>query len=196
MPWCTSTTDGAKSAITPGMPRHIVLLRGINIGSRRRVDMPELRELLTGLGYGDVQTYVQSGNVVLTSRKSAARVERDLEQEIEAGLGVDARVVVRTRDELADVIERDPLGDVADNPKFHVVTFLSGEPDKKVAEAIATLDDPAERFVLSGREIYSWHPDGYGRSQRAKSLTDKRLGVTATARNWNTVTKLLAMADE
>src|SRR3954468_4534520 len=195
MPWCTSTTDG-KSGITSPVPRHIALLRGINIGSRRRVDMPALRELLEGLGYGDVRTYVQSGNVVLTSRKSASRMERDLEREIAAGLGVETPVLVRTREELAGVVERDPLGDVATDLKLHVVTFLSGEPSAEVAEGIAAFDGPRERFVLSGREIYSWHPDGYGRSQRAMELDDKRLGVTATARNWRTVTKLLEMAGE
>ena len=158
--------------------------------------MPRLRELLTGLGYGDVRTYVQSGNVVLTSRMSARRLESELEHQIAASLGVDTRILVRTRDELADVVERDPLGDVADNPKLYVVTFLSDEPDPAVVRELAAVDTSPERFVFSGREIYSWHPDGYGRSQRAKALSDKRLGVTATARNWNTVTKLLALTDE
>jgi uncharacterized protein (DUF1697 family) len=178
------------------MPRHIALLRGVNVGGHRRVNMPALRELLTSLGYGDVRTYVQSGNVVLTSRKSAGRLERDLEKEIADGMGVDPLVLVRTRDELADVVGRDPFGDEVTNPKHYVVTFLSGEPATEVVQDLSAIDTSPEQYVFGGREIYSWHPDGYGRSQHIKRLTDKRLGVTTTARNWRTVTTLLAMADE
>ena len=110
--------------------RHVALLRGINLGSRNRVAMPELRELLTGLGYGDVRTLVQSGNVVLTSRRSPARLERDLQREIAEGLGVDTPVIVRTRDELAEVVGLDPLGEVADNPKLYQVTFMVGGAER------------------------------------------------------------------
>lgn len=177
------------------MPRQIALLRGINVGKHRRVGMADLRELLTGLGYEDVQTYLQSGNVLLTSDRSAEKVERELEKQIEAKLGVDPLVTVRTRDEFADVIARDPFGEEADDPKRYQVTFLSAEPDAERVRKLDGLDIAPERFVLSGREIYAWHPDGLQRSRLAPALTDKRLGVTATARNWNTVCKLLALAD-
>src|ERR1700716_2545945 len=99
------------------MPRQIALLRSINLGSNRRLAMGRLRELLAGLGYEDVRTYLQSGNVVLTSRASPERLQRQLEQQIAKELGLETRVLVRTRDELADVIARDPLAGVADNPK-------------------------------------------------------------------------------
>ncbi len=178
------------------MTRQIALLRGINVGSHRRVGMAELRDLLTNLGYRDVRTYLQSGNVVLTSRAKPERLERELEQQIADGLGVDPQVLVRTRAELADVIARDPLGDVADNPSRYLVSFLSAEPDPGLVRELAAVDVAPARFVVSGRELYAWHPDGLQRSQLAKLLSDQRLGVTATARNWNTVTKLLALADE
>ena len=178
------------------MARHIALLRGVNIGPNKRVDMPRLRELLTGLGYGDVRTYVQSGNIILTSRKSPRRMERDLRQEVATGLGVDTEVIVRTRDELAGVIERDPLGKLATNPKRYQVSFLSGEPGPEVARKLAAVAAPPEQVVISGREIYAWHPDGVGRSKLATLLAGRGLGVTATSRNWNTVTTLLALADE
>lgn len=177
------------------MARQIVLLRGINVGGHRRVPMAELRELLTGLGYGDVRTHLQSGNVVLTSDAAPGELERALEQQILDGMGVDPQVMVRTRDQLADVIARDPFGDVATDPKRYQVSFLSGEIDPAVVEALADVDVAPERFVISGREIYTWHPDGVGRSELGKVLSDKRLGVSATARNWNTVTKLLELAD-
>jgi uncharacterized protein (DUF1697 family) len=178
------------------MTRQIVLLRGINLASRRRVDMAELRDLLAGLGYSDVRTFLQSGNAVLTSKEKGGRLERRLERELATKLGLETQVFVRTRDELADVIERNPLGDVADNPSRYMVSFLSAEPDRKVVRELAAVDVAPERFVISGREVYAWYPDGFRNSRLGKVLTEKRLGVSATARNWNTVTKLLALADQ
>ena len=110
-------------------------------------------------------------------------------------LGLEIEVFVRTRDELAAVIARDPLGAVADNPSRYIVTFLSGKPDPAaVREAAAHAGH--ERFVAHGRELYAWHPEGVRDSALAKLLSEKRLGVTATARNWNTVRRLLELADE
>jgi uncharacterized protein (DUF1697 family) len=178
------------------MARQVALLRGINLGAHRRVSMPELRELLGRLGHGEVRTYLQSGNVVLTSDAPPADLGRQLERQIAEGLGVECDVIVRTRDELADVIEHDPLGEVADDPKRYQVTFLSKPLEPRVADELAAADVAPERLVVREREIYAWHPHGVGRSELAKLLTDRRLGVTATARNWTTVTKLLALADE
>jgi uncharacterized protein (DUF1697 family) len=178
------------------MARQIALLRGINLGSHKRVSMPTLRDLLEGAGHVDVRTYLQSGNVVLTSRKAPGRLARELERQIAKGLGAEVDVVVRTRDELAEVIERDPLGDVVTEPKRYQVSFLSAELDPEVARKLTEADVAPERVAVIGREIYAWHPDGVQRSPLVKLLADRRLGVTATARNWNTVTALLALADE
>ena len=175
--------------------RQIVLLRGINVGGHRRVAMADLRALLNRLGYEDVQTLLQSGNVVLTSGVRADRLERQLEEQLEDEFGLDIQVVVRTRDELADVIERNPLAAVATDPARYVVSFLSAAPAASVARELAGIDVPPEQFVVSGRELYAWYPNGINKSQLMKLLSEKRLGVTATARNWNTVTKLLALAD-
>jgi uncharacterized protein (DUF1697 family) len=176
------------------MPRQIALLRGINLGARNRVSMPELRELLTGLGHEDVRSLLQSGNVVLTSDKKGAQLERALEEAIAGELGVESRVVVRTAPELAAVVERDPLGDVADDPKRYQVSFLSAKPKAAVVRELEAADVAPERVAVSGREIYAWHANGIQRSPLAKLLTDRKLGVTATARNWSTVTKLLELA--
>jgi uncharacterized protein (DUF1697 family) len=177
------------------LARYIVLLRGINVGGHRRVPMADLRALLAGLGYEGVRTHLQSGNVVLESKVSPQQVRRAVEQGIVDALGVDVEVFVRTRDELADVIARDPLGDVADDPSRYLVSFLSAEPDPARVREAEAVDVGPERFVVSGRELYAWHPDGVHASKLAKVLSERRLGVTATARNWNTVTKLLALAD-
>jgi len=176
--------------------RQIVLLRGINLGPRNRIAMPRLRELLESAGFDDVRTYVQSGNIVLSTRRQPASTAAACEKLIEAELGLDIPVVVRTRDELAEVVRRNPLGDVADNPKRYQVSFLDGEPDPKAIEKLSATAAGGERVEAIGREIYAWHPDGIARSKMWAALAGKGLGVKATARNWTTVTTLLEMAEE
>jgi uncharacterized protein (DUF1697 family) len=172
------------------------MLRGINLGPRRRVPMADLRALLVEAGYEDVRTYVQSGNIVLRSPRKAAEVERELQTLISERFGFEVPVVVRSRAQLAAVVKADPLGEVADNPKRYQVSFLAEKP---AADVIARLEEHAvesERVVAHGREIYAWHPDGVARSKLWNALAGKGLGVTATARNWTTVTTLLDMASE
>jgi uncharacterized protein (DUF1697 family) len=176
------------------MATQIVLLRGINLGPNRRIAMGELRELLTGHGYGNVRTLLQSGNIVLDTRLGPDKLATTLERQIAEGLGVDPPVVVRSPDELAAVIKRNPLGDVADDPKRHTVYFLSGKPDAGAVRELLAADVAPEAVAAEGREIYTWHPDGIQRSALAKLVNNAPLGVTATARNWNTVTKLLDLA--
>jgi uncharacterized protein (DUF1697 family) len=158
--------------------------------------MGELRALCEELGYEGVRTYVQSGNVVFAAKGSPRKVERELEKAIASRLGVETAVVVRTRDELADVVKRNPLPEATEDPKRYQVSFLSAKLSAAVVRELEQTDYGPERLVVSGREIYAWHPGGMQRSKLARTLVDKRLGVTATARNWNSVTKLLAMADE
>jgi uncharacterized protein (DUF1697 family) len=175
--------------------RQIVLLRGVNLGPSRRLAMADLRALLTRLGYDDARTLLQSGNVVLTTGKTPATLKRELEQHLAADLGLETEVFVRTRDELADVIARDPLHGVAVNPSRYLVSFLASEPETERVRELAAVAVAPERLASSGREIYSWHPNGIRDSKLARLLGKERLGVSATARNWNTVTKLLALAD-
>lgn len=157
--------------------------------------MPALREALTDAGYKDVRTYVQSGNVVLTSSKSSAKLGREAQDVIAERFGFDVDVVVRSRDELAAVVAGNPLGDVAKDPKRYQVSFLAGELDDEVAERLHGLVAEPEALVIAEREIYAWHPDGVARSKLWNVLGGKALGVTATARNWTTVQTLLEMAE-
>ena len=176
--------------------QQVVLLRGINLGARNRIAMPALRELLTSAGFDDVSTYVQSGNIVLGSDATPEQLASQCQELIAQRLGLDIDVVVRTRDELAEVVARNPLAEVAVEPKRYQVSFLSAEPDPEAVRKISALAAPSERLVAVGRELYGWHPDGIGRSKLSAALAGPALGVTATARNWTTVTRLLAMADE
>ena len=173
----------------------VALLRGINLGSRRRVGMADLRELLAGHGHEDVRTHLQSGNVVLSSPLTGTRLEQTLERQLADGLGFDVEVLVRSRKQLADVVARDPLGKVAENPSRYLVTFLRSKPPAKVVRELATEDVAPEQLVIDGREVYAWHPEGVQRS-KVNTLLARRLEVTATARNWNTVARLLELASE
>jgi uncharacterized protein (DUF1697 family) len=156
--------------------------------------MPALRDALESAGYEDVSTYLQSGNVVLSSSSPAKRVAADVEKLIADRFGIDLRVLVRTRSELAKVVERDPLGKIATSPKLYQVTFLENAPSADVVRKLEAAATEKERLVHAGRELYAWHPDGVGRSKLATLMSGKGLGVTGTARNWTTVTKLLELA--
>ena len=175
--------------------RQIVLLRGINLGARNRVSMPELRTALERDGFDDVQTYLQSGNVVLASDASPEAVAERCRRRIARAFKLQIDVVTRTRDELAAVVKRDPLGKVASDPKRYQVSFLACELDAAILAELAELAVAPERLVAIGRELYAWHPRGVARSKLWARLADRRLGVPATARNWTTVTKLLELAD-
>ncbi|HWJ31538.1 MAG TPA: DUF1697 domain-containing protein [Gaiellaceae bacterium] len=177
------------------MAQHILLLRGINLGSTNRVSMPELRAALEDAGFEDVRTYLQSGNVVLSSAARAAGVARETERLIRAGFGLDIPVVVRTRPQLAKVVELNPLAKVAKNPKRYQVSFLDAKPSRATVRRVEEAAATGERVVVHGREIYAWHPDTIARSRLWALLAGQNLGVTATARNWTTVQKLLELAD-
>lgn len=172
-----------------------MLLRGINLGSHRRVPMAALRELLTGAGYADVATHVQSGNVVLTDAARPARLQRDCQQLISERFGFEVPVIVRSRAQLARVVAADPLGAIAVEPKRYQVTFLSAELDPVKVQCLHGLVVAPEALAVRGCEVYTWHPDGVGRSKLSSALAAAGLGVTATARNWTTVNALLAMAE-
>jgi uncharacterized protein (DUF1697 family) len=170
----------------------VVLLRGINVGGHKRISMADLRELLTARGYDDVQTYLQSGNAVVSSDRPPADVERDVSAAIASALGHEVDVVVRTGEEIAAVVADDPFADVRDDHRFHQALFLAGEPD---AEAIARLretDFSPERLVVRPGVLHAWCPEGVNDSPLLKALT--KIRTSATARNWRTVEKLAELA--
>jgi uncharacterized protein (DUF1697 family) len=175
--------------------QHVVLLRGINIGSRNRISMPALRAALEGAGFDDVRTYLQSGNVVLASSAKAADVERKVQRLIAKEFDLEIAVVTRTRAQLAKVVEHNPLRRVAKDPKRYQVSFLDAKPSREVVRRVQETAAAGERVVVTGREIYAWHPDTIARSKLWALLAGQNLGVTATARNWTTVEKLLELAD-
>jgi uncharacterized protein (DUF1697 family) len=171
-----------------------LLLRGINVGNRR-VPMPDLRELLSEAGYQGVSTYVQSGNVVLSTKASPQTLERDAGKLMSERFGFEIPVIVRTHAQLAAVVELNPLGAVAENPKRYQVAFLSAKLDAKTIKRLQDMTVQPEALVVDGLEVYAWHPEGVARSKLWNALAAKSLGVTCTARNWTTVCKLLEMTE-
>jgi len=176
--------------------RYVALLRGINIGSHNRIAMPALREALEAAGFEDVQTYVQSGNVVLGSRANPEAVRRKIEKVLGEQFGLDVAVVVRSRAELAAVARRNPLRKEATDPKRYQVTFLSAKLSAKVVRELEETVADGERVAVSGREVYAWHPATIVRSKLWNKLAGKSLGVDATSRNWSTVEALLELLGE
>jgi len=177
------------------MKTYVALLRGINVGGKRKIPMAGLRPLISSLGFEDVVTYVQSGNVVFRSPTGDGRdITSRIEQRIADVFGIDVAVLLRTTAELEEIAESNPfLAKEADLSRLHVV-FLNGVPG---ADAVSQLDpnrSPPDEFRLHGREIYLRLPNGAGRSKLTIDYFERRLGVGATARNWNTLTKLVALA--
>lgn len=175
---------------------YVALLRGINVGGHQKIAMADLRRLLTELGLADVRTHLQSGNALFTcSAKAAKALGREIEDRISRDLGLDVKVLVRSRDELAKVVTANPLGDVATDPAKHLVSFLAAEPDPAVLKAIDPADFEPDQFRVDDRVVYLWCPNGVLASKLPAAFSDKRLGVTTTTRNWRTTTKLLELAD-
>jgi uncharacterized protein (DUF1697 family) len=176
------------------MPAYAALLRAINLGNRNKVSMPDLRRLFEdGLGAGDVATHVQSGNIVFrVPERSTAKVESAIEKRIADDLGLDIKVLVRTKAQLAEVVAASPFADRADVSKVHV-TFLVGEPS---GERVSGLDPSKflpDEFAVLGREVHLHCPNGYGRSKLNNAFFEKKLAQPGTTRNWRTVTTLADM---
>jgi uncharacterized protein (DUF1697 family) len=173
------------------MPRYVALLRGINVGGKNLIKMADLKACLEDHGLEDVATYIQSGNVVLTSPLDAKKLRGALETAIAEQLGVSPVVVIRTRRQLADVIAGNPFAD-ADTDHLHVA-FLSEQPDASQVAGLAELDHPPEDIAVRGTEAYFLLPNGLGRA-KIPELFGRRVKTPATVRNWRTVNKLLQMS--
>jgi uncharacterized protein (DUF1697 family) len=183
------------------VPTHVALLRGINVGGRNRVAMPELRALMAGLGHTDVATYIQSGNAVFTSEETdTTRLADELGQAIASQLNVSCGVVVITRDELQQVIEDNPFPG-EDNPRALHAVFRRSELTEDERAKVTQAQDRAkakggqDEAVIVGRTMFLHTPDGLGRSELSAQLSRTAASRTGTARNWATVHKLRSMLD-
>jgi uncharacterized protein (DUF1697 family) len=177
------------------MTRYAVLLRGINLGRAKRVAMADLRAVLDRAGHRNVATLLQSGNVVLDSDESAAALASSVEQAVQQQLRLTVATVIRTREEVREVIDGNPLGDVADNGSRYVVAFMAESPGPALDDLLGSTEPGDDRYVRRGRELYLWCPHGQLESPLMAVLGKAKGGPVTTVRNWNTVQKLGALLE-
>jgi uncharacterized protein (DUF1697 family) len=172
----------------------VLLLRGINVGGKNKVPMSELRGLLEALGCGVVQTYIQSGNAVLTATEAlASRLPESLGEAMTERFGFRVPVVVRAGPDLERIVAANPFLATGVEPRQLHVGFLADAPD---AAAIARIDhdrSPPDRLVVRGREVFLHLPNGVGRTKLSNAYLERALGTTSTVRNWRTVLALVEL---
>lgn len=169
----------------------IALLRGINVTGRNKIAMSDLRSLCADLGWTDIETYIQSGNLVFNADAPPASLEVELEQAIEARFGLIIPVIVRTAADWPAYIQGNPFPDESDREPNFVMLALSKSPPHE--DAGSSLQDRAangERIVQVGDALWIHYPDGVGRSKLSPALFDRLVGSPVTARNWRTVLRL------
>jgi uncharacterized protein (DUF1697 family) len=179
------------------MHTHIALLRGINVGGKNTLPMKALAALLRNLGFHNVQTYIQSGNVVFQEggQRSCAQLGSRIGAEIKKRFGIETHVLILTSGELKAAMLANPFPGAASEPKTLHLFFMDGEPEHADLAALESIKASGERFSVQGCVFYLQAPAGIGRSKLA-AKAERLLGVCLTSRNWRTVSKLMEMADE
>jgi uncharacterized protein (DUF1697 family) len=178
------------------MTRYALLLRGVNVGRKNTLPMAELRAMLTSIDCTNVRTYVQSGNAVFGTKLGTAALTKTVERALERYMGRPIATTLRTLDQIKAVVDANPLAKVATDPKFLCVTFLSNAPTKSEVAPLRAQNWAPELFKVVGKEIYTWHPNGQGRSPLTAALARLPVRGAITTRNWNTVLKIMQMLSE
>jgi uncharacterized protein (DUF1697 family) len=178
------------------MNTYISFLRGINVGGHAKIKMKDLAELYESLGFKNVRTYVQSGNVVFESNgNNIDPIIKKIETGIQKQFGLDVKVMVRTPEEIKRIIKNNPFlkrKDI-DIVRLHVI-FLSRKPEPALIKDLKINKKESEEFLISGSEIYLYFPEGMGTAKLQPGILEKKLNIAATARNWNTVNALAEMS--
>jgi uncharacterized protein (DUF1697 family) len=176
----------------------ISLLRGINLGGHHKVPMNELRALYESLGFSGARTFIQSGNVVFsTKKKDLKKITSELEAEIERRFGFCCSVVQRSLAEWDRTIAKNPFAGRSDiEPSKLLVIFLAADPGQTARDAVMAIPAEPEQVRAIGSELYIYYPDGMARPKLPLTRIDKTLGTNGTGRNWNTVLKLRELAQE
>jgi uncharacterized protein (DUF1697 family) len=176
----------------------ICMLRAVNVAGHNKIKMDELRELYESLGLRDVQSYVQSGNVIFrTKERDLAALAKKIGNGIERRFGFRPAVVLRTTAELRDAIRRNPFAKRRNlEPGKFLVTFLASDPGEEARENARKIRTEPEELILDGREAYIYFPNGMGRPKMSWPAIERTLKTSGTGRNWNSVNKLLAIAEK
>jgi len=180
------------------MNTFISMLRGINVSGQKKIRMAELRDLYKKLYFTNVETYVQSGNVVFDSNEEEqAALSAIIEKEIEQSFGYSVSVLVRTADDLQKVIDSNPfLNERNEDSARLYVTFLSHAPLESKLNNLYVAECKKDEFFVKDKEIFLFCPNGYGRTKLTNNFFEKKLNLSATTRNWKTVNALCNMANK
>ena len=181
------------------MQTFISILRGINVSGQKKILMADLKALYENLKFSEVKTYIQSGNVIFKSdsKLSDLQFAEKIKREILKNFKFEVPVIIRTKEELKKIIAQNPFMEEKniDLKKLHA-TFLSETPAKEKIEQIKEVDFSPDQFIIKGKEIYLHIPNSYGETKLSNNFFEKKLKVTATTRNWNTVNKLFELAEQ
>lgn len=174
------------------------MLRGVNLAGHRKISMGDLKALYESLGLRNVQTYINSGNVIFkTAGRDFARLRKRIEDAIENSHGFRSDVILRTPAELREVIARNPFAARPGmEPSRLAISFLAGEPDAEAVEKVRAIKAEPEELRIDGRELYIYFPNGMARPNLSMALVERTLKTPGTSRNWNTARKLLEMAEK
>jgi len=174
---------------------YAAMLRGINVGGRNRVAMADLSTLVASLGFDDVTTYVQSGNVVFRGTGASPTVAGRITDRIAADLGLSVAVLVRNKRELATMLSGNPYPDAGSEPTLHHVTLLAEKPEPDYVARLAGQDGRfgQDHCQVVGQDAYLYCPGGYGNTKLNNAYLERNLGVVATTRNWRTLLTLAEM---
>ena len=171
----------------------VVLLRGVMPTGKNKVPMAKLREVLSDTGFKNVTTYIQSGNVVVDTPLSAKEVEFQIHGLIKQHIGADLKVIARTGQQLQQVLAENPFSNGHDKSRVFFVLFAESPSQQKTGELMAN-DFGDEKLVIAGSTAYMYIPGNAARSKLSNTMLEKKLGVAATTRNFNTMSKLLEMS--
>src|SRR6266704_5734598 len=176
----------------------ISMLRGVNVGGHNKIKMEALRALYESMKLRDAQTYVQSGNVIFrTDERDIARLAKRIEDGIERNFGFRPNVILRTAAEMREVVVRNPFAKRRGiEPSKFLVSFLASDPGEEAREKVRQTKCDPEELRIEGRELYIYFPNGMGRSKLSLAKLEKTLKTPGTGRNWNSVTKMLEMAEK
>jgi uncharacterized protein (DUF1697 family) len=177
------------------MGAYLSLFRAINVGGNAAVKMATLKELHEALRFNNVTTYLQTGNVVFDSEETDPhQLAERIANEFEKKFGFRTEVIIRTQAELKETFHNNPFHNQPDKEaKWIVAMFLSGTPDSQAVEGFLSSFSGIEKLFIAGKELYVYYPEGIGNSKLTNALIEKKLKVSGTGRNWNTVTKLAEM---
>ena len=177
------------------MPRYVALLRSVNVAGHGRIAMDQLRASFDALGYTDVTTYIQTGNVLFTTgSKSQTGISSAIEERLDEDFGGSPAVLLRSVADFGRVASSSPYAKAGADTGRHHVTFLATSPSRAALDGLRLPPSGRDELGVDGKEVYVHTPDGYANTKYTGTFLERRLGVVSTTRNWNTVTKLGALA--